>query len=116
MNYIYRTCYFSCALFSCCQLSIICLFFFSRRRRHTRFALVTGVQTCALPIWFPISGVPVSAGYEDKWCRGIDTADPGAVPGGSTTNPRAFEGVRGFLTGPNQDRRVFKDDIFFRAE
>src|SRR3546814_5754744 len=25
-------------------------FFFSRRRRHTRCALVTGVQTCALPI------------------------------------------------------------------
>src|SRR3546814_3474129 len=25
-------------------------FFFSSRRRHTRFALVTGVQTCALPI------------------------------------------------------------------
>src|SRR3546814_8010906 len=24
--------------------------FFSSRRRHTRFALVTGVQTCALPI------------------------------------------------------------------
>src|SRR3546814_8709978 len=31
---------------------IICfLFFFSSRRRHTRCALVTGVQTCALPIW-----------------------------------------------------------------
>src|SRR3546814_9782140 len=30
----------------CC----ICLFFFSSRRRHTRCALVTGVQTCALPI------------------------------------------------------------------
>src|SRR3546814_4226225 len=28
----------------------ICLFFFSSRRRHTRCALVTGVQTCALPI------------------------------------------------------------------
>src|SRR3546814_9160628 len=26
------------------------IFFFSRRRRHTRCALVTGVQTCALPI------------------------------------------------------------------
>src|SRR3546814_1632119 len=25
-------------------------FFFSSRRRHTRCALVTGVQTCALPI------------------------------------------------------------------
>src|SRR3546814_5774163 len=27
-------------------------FFFSSRRRHTRCALVTGVQTCALPIFF----------------------------------------------------------------
>src|SRR3546814_8528381 len=28
-----------------------CVFFFSSRRRHTRCALVTGVQTCALPIF-----------------------------------------------------------------
>src|SRR3546814_3894763 len=28
----------------------LCIFFFSSRRRHTRCALVTGVQTCALPI------------------------------------------------------------------
>src|SRR3546814_6889125 len=28
------------------------LLFFSRRRRHTRCALVTGVQTCALPIFY----------------------------------------------------------------
>src|SRR3546814_7911020 len=27
-----------------------CVLFFSSRRRHTRCALVTGVQTCALPI------------------------------------------------------------------
>src|SRR3546814_3740988 len=31
------------------------MFFFSSRRRHTRCALVTGVQTCALPI-SPTSG------------------------------------------------------------
>src|SRR3546814_20626264 len=31
-----------------------CLFFFSSRRRHTRCALVTGVQTCALPIYWPV--------------------------------------------------------------
>src|SRR3546814_20672691 len=31
----------------------VMLFFFSSRRRHTRCALVTGVQTCALPI-FPL--------------------------------------------------------------
>src|SRR3546814_9139415 len=29
----------------------IVFFFFSSRRRHTRCALVTGVQTCALPIF-----------------------------------------------------------------
>src|SRR3546814_21113710 len=29
---------------------MIVAFFFSSRRRHTRCALVTGVQTCALPI------------------------------------------------------------------
>src|SRR3546814_8695192 len=35
-----------------CLLVVLCLlFFFSSRRRHTRCALVTGVQTCALPIF-----------------------------------------------------------------
>src|SRR3546814_2713553 len=29
---------------------LVSVFFFSSRRRHTRCALVTGVQTCALPI------------------------------------------------------------------
>src|SRR3546814_3921848 len=38
---------------SCAQLLVMCVslrFFFSSRRRHTSCALVTGVQTCALPI------------------------------------------------------------------
>src|SRR3546814_9624470 len=30
---------------------VLVVFFFSSRRRHTRCALVTGVQTCALPIY-----------------------------------------------------------------
>src|SRR3546814_18164924 len=34
----------------CCFLSVY-MFFFSSRRRHTICALVTGVQTCALPIY-----------------------------------------------------------------
>src|SRR3546814_10145682 len=29
----------------------VSVFFFTSRRRHTRCALVTGVQTCALPIY-----------------------------------------------------------------
>src|SRR3546814_8325324 len=32
--------------------TVFFFFFFSSRRRHTRCALVTGVQTCALPILF----------------------------------------------------------------
>src|SRR3546814_5563003 len=32
------------------MISMCVFFFFSSRRRHTRCALVTGVQTCALPI------------------------------------------------------------------
>src|SRR3546814_16254572 len=31
-------------------VSFVCYFFFSSRRRHTGCVLVTGVQTCALPI------------------------------------------------------------------
>src|SRR3546814_1464618 len=31
------------------------VFFFSSRRRHTRCALVTGVQTCALPICYALA-------------------------------------------------------------
>src|SRR3546814_10362307 len=44
-------------MFLCCGCGAGCVgrecilfFFFSSRRRHTRCALVTGVQTCALPI------------------------------------------------------------------
>src|SRR3546814_19007781 len=33
------------------MFSLFSLFLFSSRRRHTRCALVTGVQTCALPIF-----------------------------------------------------------------
>src|SRR3546814_7677321 len=35
-------------------------FLFSSRRRHTRCALVTGVQTCALPISYH-EGLPIAA-------------------------------------------------------
>src|SRR3546814_8754111 len=37
------------------------LLFFSSRRRHTRCALVTGVQTCALPICRPLLAAVAAA-------------------------------------------------------
>src|SRR3546814_4086730 len=56
---------------------MFCCFFFSSRRRHTRCALVTGVQTCALPIsltrgaWF-VDGV--GAGITVKVAPALVTA------------------------------------------
>src|SRR3546814_3728610 len=41
--------------------SFVYFFFFSSRRRHTRCALVTGVQTCALPIYGIVRGEKLSS-------------------------------------------------------
>src|SRR3546814_20221954 len=41
--------------------SVLFVFFFSSRRRHTICALVTGVQTCALPICYYLSSAKLDA-------------------------------------------------------
>src|SRR3546814_4150285 len=46
----------------CGDGSCVVFFFFSSRRRHTRCALVTGVQTCALPISLTLSELFVQIG------------------------------------------------------
>src|SRR3546814_13202320 len=53
------------------------MFFFSSRRRHTRCALVTGVQTCALPICSGLLtfGVPTSPGVPADLAKYTLTAD-----------------------------------------
>src|SRR3546814_1882504 len=43
--------YADCSVLVDESTSVYVSFFFSSRRRHTRCALVTGVQTCALPIY-----------------------------------------------------------------
>src|SRR3546814_8770379 len=56
-------------------LCVLCLFFFSSRRRHTRCALVTGVQTCALPIWIRRRRIPVSGAKKSRrslGCGGVE--------------------------------------------
>src|SRR3546814_1968026 len=69
---------------SACRVYLCCYFFFSSRRRHTRCALVTGVQTCALPIckrWtvgIPNAGIGVDDAHR-AFPRDEDSAvvDPG---------------------------------------
>src|SRR3546814_13351913 len=49
----------------CSRWNLVFVFvFFSSRRRHTRCALVTGVQTCALPI-------SLAAGAAGNWLGGV---------------------------------------------
>src|SRR3546814_8999945 len=52
------------------------MFIISSRRRHTRCALVTGVQTCALPIFFNAHGQ--RAGKALLGSAGVDLLDLGA--------------------------------------
>src|SRR3546814_3111269 len=55
-------------------LYILYCFFFSSRRRHTRCALVTGVQTCALPISGP-------EGFQKNAYRKFKIRDPATTAG-----------------------------------
>src|SRR3546814_1910629 len=57
-----------------------CSFFcFSSRRRHTRCALVTGVQTCALPIWWWTNApFPVELPYDEDMWGSCDSERSGA--------------------------------------
>src|SRR3546814_11688850 len=68
-------------------------FFFSSRRRHTRCALVTGVQTCALPISLDLNAIAAF------------TQRPADVVGTHFFSPanvmRLLEVVRGDRTAPD---------------
>src|SRR3546814_3728999 len=71
-------------------------FFFSSRRRHTRCALVTGVQTCALPISLvdPAFGsLPLS---DPQFGRRID----GALRGPLSRIIATAETISGQFDGP----------------
>src|SRR3546814_4488313 len=100
------------------------LFVFSSRRRHTRCALVTGVQTCALPI----CEFPPTRPYTvtDEKLREFATATRTSYDGGSapTTFPivLAFEAMNAFLAaedvelhrivhGRSEERRVGKECV-----
>src|SRR3546814_3562698 len=53
-----------------------CCFFFSSRRRHTRCALVTGVQTCALPIWKMEMEMESQKRFRGTWVPNIANPRP----------------------------------------
>src|SRR3546814_9583969 len=72
-----------CVIYNLCYLCSMCcyfFFFFSRGRRHTSCALVTGVQTCALPIFNLGKALGVALGFAlTGWLFGLltDFSAPG---------------------------------------
>src|SRR3546814_17932550 len=96
-------------VYSCCFF-----FFFSSRRRHTRCALVTGVQTCALPIY---SGATVVVeGCGANGCEYM-TAGTAVILGRVGDNFGAgMSGGMAFIYDPEQDfeRRVNAESIVWQ--
>src|SRR3546814_1714420 len=75
------------------QVSVV---FFSSRRRHTRCALVTGVQTCALPIFLDkphlIAQIEADNDLRDGLALAAATASQGdASASGSAGSHRSEE-------------------------
>src|SRR3546814_6918197 len=75
-NHLYLVCY---VIFYVLLYIGLCYFFFSSRRRHTRCALVTGVQTCALPILITTKSA-VAGKTSITYSTNISSKSPTAVP------------------------------------
>src|SRR3546814_5558124 len=80
-----------CAFMYSLRLIVLFYFFCSSRRRHTRCALVTGVQTCALPICLKDANAVFGASYGME--HALWFAPPGEEPVETPTYRRsnAFE-------------------------
>src|SRR3546814_14979950 len=81
------------------------LFFCPSRRRHTRCALVTGVQTCALPIcpWLPVCNDPTHEHHMRVGSRRVvAVAERKIMAGGSIAATRHSQDA---LSSPLQQRR-----------
>src|SRR3546814_9090247 len=85
----------------------VCLsLFFTSRRRHTRCALVTGVQTCALPIY-------LAAVHDDEVLRALgreaevvrDEDDRGPTLGGQTVEMVEHALLDGDVERRRRDRK-----------
>src|SRR3546814_21037715 len=93
-------------------------FFFSSRRRHTRCALVTGVQTCALPILSSRHSVPGRQRLCGDVGAFLEMCESSSPPGERgfvccPSGPSLYHrGTFGKLSAPrSEERRVGKECV-----
>src|SRR3546814_2375331 len=94
-------------------------FFFSSRRRHTRCALVTGVQTCALPISvralggkFAYLGASRGAGGQDtRFVRNLAAARKAGLKAGAIHVFDPCVRADGQSANRSEERRVGKECV-----
>src|SRR3546814_1245117 len=98
----------------------VCCFFFSSRRRHTRCALVTGVQTCALPIyWLWRQGSGNTTGVDPiatSWWVNFGTYVPGSTVSNKTyglddASMNAAAAIPELVGFRSEERRVGKECV-----
>src|SRR3546814_2229341 len=107
-----------------CVIRVLFLFFFSSRRRHTRCALVTGVQTCALPISDYGRGITIDTAGIEEQMRNLNPGDPTAIQEameGGLFEPKQtpaqqaallrLETTLALVEGRSEERRVGKECV-----
>src|SRR3546814_1308817 len=94
-----------CSIVCMCVCSFLdwFFFFFSSRRRHTRCALVTGVQTCALPIFCVVALCHVEQGVRSVGLVGDNNALGGLVLANPPIEERSDHSGETKLTGLQYD-------------
>src|SRR3546814_1591355 len=94
----------------CVMICVMFVFVFSSRRRHTRCALVTGVQTCALPICGLMQD-DVTDAVKAMVEQGV--ADPGriCIAGASYGGYAALAGAAFTPDLRSEERRVGKECV-----
>src|SRR3546814_21086368 len=104
---------------------ILYVFFFSSRRRHTRCALVTGVQTCALPISTkPASAIVLrlrpctaasdsstSSGWQTRTTSQPASRDRKSVVSGKSVSVRVDLGGRRIIKKKIKEKKHQRDNI-----
>ena len=88
----------------------VCFFFFSSRRRHTRSGRVTGVQTCALPIYQSLGTINDFLGGDELTTEQVASGLKEALINGISNGSAQASQLDGYFKNP-QIKIPFPPDV-----